>query len=502
MAKDKKGSKTAAPKADVAKPLESVKAGRVTKPLEQAKAAAKDTAKKAAGGVEKAAKKVKKAVEPESESSDDDSDASSVGTSDSSESSDEEVDTKAGAKSKGKVNGKAAKAAESDSSEEDSDESDSDEEVAPKKAAKGKVNGAAAAKDDDSDDSEEDSDESDSDEEEAPKTNGKAAAKDDDDSDSDSDADSSDASSDDDEEEEAKPAPKETGKKRKAEDAIDSTPKKLKAVVEGEEKDATNNLFIGNLSWNIDEEWLYREFETFGDLKNVRIITDRDSGRSKGYGYVEFNSTEKALEALEAMQGTLLDGRNLRVDFSVPRPARDENATPQQRGADRAQKYGDTPKEPSATLFVGNVSFDADESMITELFQEYGTINAVRLPTDRETGAIKGFGYVEFSSIDESKAAFEALQGGDLAGRSMRLDYSTPRSNDSPAGGRGGGRGGRGGFGDRGGRGGFGGRGGGRGGFGDRGGRGGRGGGGSFRGRGNTTNRGGFGDFSGKKVTF
>lgn len=128
----------------------------------------------------------------------------------------------------------------------------------------------------------------------------------------------------------------------------------------------------------------------------------------------------------------------------------------------------------------------------------------VRLPTDRETGAPKGFGYVTFSSVDEAKVAFDAMQGADLAGRSLRLDYSQPRPNngDSPArGGRGGG--GRGGFGDRGGRGSFGGRGGGggRGGFGDRGGRG-AGRGGSRGGRGGSTNRGGFGDFSGKKTTF
>ena len=128
----------------------------------------------------------------------------------------------------------------------------------------------------------------------------------------------------------------------------------------------------------------------------------------------------------------------------------------------------------------------------------------IRLPTDRETGAPKGFGYVEMESIEEATAAFEALQGADMAGRALRLDYAgaRPENNDSPRGGRGGfgGRGGgRGGFGDRGGRGG--GR--GRGGFGDRGGRGGRGGrgdrgGSSSRG----TNRGGFGDFSGKKTTF
>lgn len=327
--------------------------------------------------------------------------------------------------------------------------------------------------------------------------------------------DSSSASSSEDEAELPAVKAEEMAKKRKAEAPIDQTPKKAKVNSNEDQTGAVANLFIGNLSWNIDEEWLTREFEEFGEIKGVRVITDRDSGRSKGFGYVEFMAVDSAVQAFEAKNGELLDGRNIRIDYSTPRPPKNNDGfTPQQRGADRAQRYGDVAKPPSKTLFVGNVSFNANEQTLTELFEEHGTINAVRLPTDRETGELKGFGYVEFSSIDEAKGAFEACQGAAIEGRPIRLDYAGERSNDSPRGGgfnRGGGGGrGRGGFNDRGGRG---------GGFGDRG----RGRGGArgkqsnlqsvsqvleclltrlSGGRGGTTNRGGFGDFSGKKVTF
>lgn len=142
------------------------------------------------------------------------------------------------------------------------------------------------------------------------------------------------------------------------------------------------------------------------------------------------------------------------------------------------------------------------QETVSEAFGEWGTILGVRLPTDRDTGELKGFGYVTFASVDEAKAALENMQGAEIAGRACRLDFSQPRPPNGEAGGRGGGFGGRGG-----GRGGFGARGGGRGGFSDRGGRGGRGRGGfgdrgGRGGRGGTTNRGGFGDFAGKKVTF
>ena len=190
----------------------------------------------------------------------------------------------------------------------------------------------------------------------------------------------------------------------------------------------------------------------------------------------------------------MVDGRAINVDFAAPR--KDEGGAGN-RANDRAKSFGDQASEPSNTLFVGNIAFDANEDIIGEEFGKHGTIQGVRLPTDQDSGQPKGFGYVQFASIAEAQAAFEALQGVAICGRPVRLDFARARvSNGESRGGRGGGGfgGGRGRGGDRGGRGG--GR--GRGGFGDRGGRG-----GGFRGgRGGSTNRGGFGDFQGKKMTF
>ena len=182
------------------------------------------------------------------------------------------------------------------------------------------------------------------------------------------------------------------------------------------------------------------------------------------------------------MHGAQVDNRPLNVDFSNPK----------EKKPDRSKQFGDEKSPPSDTLFVANIAFEATEDIIGEEFGNHGDVIGVRLPTDMESGNPKGFGYVQFSSIDGAAAAMDKMAGASICGRPIRLDFSTPRANtgDSPRGGRGG----RGGF-DRGGRGG--GR--GRGGF-DRGGRGG--GRGGRGGRGGSTNRGGFGDFQGKKMTF
>jgi nucleolin len=150
-----------------------------------------------------------------------------------------------------------------------------------------------------------------------------------------------------------------------------------KSKVEAEDT-GSKNLFVGNLSWNIDDEWLYREFEEFGEITGARVISDRDSGRSKGFGYVEFAKSADAAAALKAKKGALIDGREANVDFSTPR----DNAAPKERANARAQAYGDAKNPESDTLFVGNISFEANEDMLGEAFGAHGTVVNVRLPTD------------------------------------------------------------------------------------------------------------------------
>ena len=195
------------------------------------------------------------------------------------------------------------------------------------------------------------------------------------------------------------------------------------------------------------------------------------------------------------MKEAQLDSRPINLDFATPRK---EGGSGDYQS--RAKTFGDELSEPSDTLFVGNLSFDANEDVVGQEFGNHATVLGVRMPTDPDTGRPKGYGYVQFGSVEDAQTALEAMKGAYISGRPIRLDFGKPRDSNG-GGGRGGGRGFGGGFGGGRGRGGFdrGGRGGGRGrgGFGDRGGRG-----GARGGRGGSTNRGGFGDFQGKKVTF
>lgn len=75
----------------------------------------------------------------------------------------------------------------------------------------------------------------------------------------------------------------------------------------------TNRLFVGNISYQTLESELETEFANFGIVKSVKIITDRESGRSKGFGFVEMESGDDAKAAIENLDGKNIGGRPLRV---------------------------------------------------------------------------------------------------------------------------------------------------------------------------------------------
>jgi RNA recognition motif-containing protein len=104
-------------------------------------------------------------------------------------------------------------------------------------------------------------------------------------------------------------------------------------------------------------------------------------------------------------------------------------------------------------LYVGNLPFSATEQVLADAFAECGTVESVKIITDRDTGRSKGFGFVEMSSDSEAQEAISKFNGADYEGRAMTVSEAKPMAPRENRGGFGGGRGGGGG----GGRGGFGG---------------------------------------------
>ena len=99
-----------------------------------------------------------------------------------------------------------------------------------------------------------------------------------------------------------------------------------------------------------------------------------------------------------------------------------------------------------AKIYVGNLPFSASEADVRQLFSQHGTVESVSLPTDRETGRPRGFGFVEMSQADAARA-IQNLNGHDMNGRQLRVNEAQdkPRTGGRPGGGFRGGNGGGGG---------------------------------------------------------
>ncbi len=82
------------------------------------------------------------------------------------------------------------------------------------------------------------------------------------------------------------------------------------------------NLFVGSLPWSVNDEQLAQIFAEAGTVDSARVITERDSGRSKGFGFVEMATDEEAKKAVEMLNGKELEGRAITVNEARPREER------------------------------------------------------------------------------------------------------------------------------------------------------------------------------------
>jgi RNA recognition motif-containing protein len=79
------------------------------------------------------------------------------------------------------------------------------------------------------------------------------------------------------------------------------------------------------------------------------------------------------------------------------------------------------------SIYIGNLPYEVTSETLTEVFAEYGTVSRVHIPTDRETGRVRGFAFVEMSSEDEENKAIETLDGAEWMQRELRVNKAKPR---------------------------------------------------------------------------
>lgn len=96
-----------------------------------------------------------------------------------------------------------------------------------------------------------------------------------------------------------------------------------KAAGKGVRGEMAKKVFVGSISWNTTEQDLHKHFEKFGTILEAKVVTDRESGRSRGFGFVTFEEDSAARQAISEMDNNVLDGRMIRVSEAQERTPRD-----------------------------------------------------------------------------------------------------------------------------------------------------------------------------------
>ncbi|CAL9702630.1 unnamed protein product [Knipowitschia caucasica] len=188
-----------------------------------------------------------------------------------------------------------------------------------------------------------------------------------------------------------------------------------------EERDA-RTVFCMQLAARIRARDLEDFFSAVGKVRDVRIISDRNSRRSKGIAYIEFVDTSSVPLAIG-----LTGQRLLGVPIIVQASQAEKNRAAAAASALQRGSMG------PMRLYVGSLHFNITEEMLRGIFEPFGRIESIQLMMDSETGRSKGYGFISFSDAECAKKALEQLNGFELAGRPMKVGHVTERSDYSMA---------------------------------------------------------------------
>uniref|UniRef100_F6Y5H7 RRM domain-containing protein n=1 Tax=Ciona intestinalis TaxID=7719 RepID=F6Y5H7_CIOIN len=152
---------------------------------------------------------------------------------------------------------------------------------------------------------------------------------------------------------------------------------------------AQTNLIVNYLPQTLSDQEFYQLFNNVGAVTSARIIRDKQSGYSFGYGFVDYVKPEDADKAIQQLNGHPIQHKTIKVAFSKPAGADSKNIN----------------------LYVAGLNPDTSEESLKQRFSSYGTIIQTRVLKDKNTNLCSGIGFVLFNTKDEAMAAIKALNG-------------------------------------------------------------------------------------------
>jgi polyadenylate-binding protein len=169
-------------------------------------------------------------------------------------------------------------------------------------------------------------------------------------------------------------------------------------------RSGVGNVFIKNLDKTIDNKAMYDTFSAFGNILSCKVAQDA-SGDSKGYGFVHFETEEAALQAIDKVNGMLLNDKKVFVGRFVPRKEREIEL------GEKAKRF--------TNVYVKNFNEAMTEEDLQKMFEKFGKITSLKLMKSDDDEKNKGFGFVSFDGAETAGAACAELNGTEVQGKTI-----------------------------------------------------------------------------------
>lgn len=182
---------------------------------------------------------------------------------------------------------------------------------------------------------------------------------------------------------------------------------------QGGSAEENKTIWVGDLLVWMDESYLFSCFAPTGQVTSVKIIRNKQSGQSEGYGFVQFITHAAAEKTLQSYNGTLMPNTDqaFRLNWAT---------------FSTGEKKTDTVTDLS--IFVGDLAPDVTDALLQETFStKYPSVKGAKVVIDQNTGRSKGYGFVRFGDESERSKAMAEMNGIYCSSRPMRIGVATPK---------------------------------------------------------------------------
>ncbi|XVF87714.1 hypothetical protein PTKIN_Ptkin18bG0142800 [Pterospermum kingtungense] len=190
----------------------------------------------------------------------------------------------------------------------------------------------------------------------------------------------------------------------------------------GERRDETPDftIFVGDLAADVTDYMLQETFRArFPSVKGAKVVIDRLTGRTKGYGFVRFADESEHNRAMTEMNGVFCSTRPMRIG-----PATNRKTVAVQQYPKASSQGTQNENDPTnTTIFVGNLDSNVTDDHLREVFSQYGQLVHVKIPQNKRCG------FVQFADRSSAEEALRVLNGTQLGGQSIRLSWGRSTSN-------------------------------------------------------------------------